>query len=81
MYLLFKDPMGENAAAVINSQGDSKLSGFSSFRFQNSKYAELEKKVTLLEKAVQEKEKTIAALRQTLMIDDSDSHSLNPIQV
>ena len=80
MYLLFKDPKGDNAA-VINSQGDSKLSGFSSFRYQNSKYAELEKKVTLLEKAVKEKEKTISTLKKKLMIDHSDSHSLNPIQV
>ena len=78
MYLLFKDPKGKNAA-VIHSQGDSKLSGFSSFQIQNNKCVELEKKVTLLEYAMQEKEKTICTLRR--MIDTSNSHSLSPTQV
>ena len=72
MYLLFKDPHGKNAA-VVNSQGDSKLSGFSTFQKQTNvvKCVELEKKVTLLELAVQEKDKTITLLRHEIGMSNS----------
>ena len=81
MYLLFKDPKGKNAA-VINSQGDSKLSGFSSYQVQNNKCVELEKKVTLLEQAVQEKDKTIIALKNKMDMSDSTMvNGQNLIQV
>ena len=78
MYLLFKDPNGKNAA-VVNSQGDSKLSGFSTFRKQTDKCVELERKVTILEQAMQEKERTITQLKHG--IDTSNSTTSNPAQV
>ena len=81
MYLLFKDPHGKNAA-VVNSQGDSKLSGFSSFQKQTNKCEELEKKVTLLEQAMQEKDKTITLLRHEIGTSDSTmTSSPNPVKV
>ena len=81
MYLLFKDPHGKNAA-VVNSQGDNKLSGFSSFQKQNNKCEELEKKVTLLEQAMQEKDKTITLLRHEIGTSNSTmTSSPNPVKV
>lgn len=81
MYLLIKDPNGKNAA-VVNSQGDSKLSGFTSFQKQNSKCVELERKVTLLEQAMQEKDKTITRLRHEIDTSNSTTtDSPNHVQV
>ena len=85
MYLLFKDPNGKNAA-VVNSQGDSKLSGFSSFQKQSTKCVDLERKVTLLEQAMQEKDKTITLLRHEINTMSSNSMATvtdnpNPVQV
>ena len=78
MYLLCKDPHGKNAATV-NSQGDRKLSGVSSFQKQTNKCMELEKKVSLLEQAMQEKDKTITLLRHE--IDTSNSTLTDSMKV
>ena len=81
MYLLVKDPNGKNAA-VINSQGDSKLSGFTFQQIQNNKCLELKKKIALLEQAMREKDETITALKNKIDVSNSvHGNGQNPVEV
>lgn len=62
MVLLYKDPLGKDSG-VVNSQTDNTLNRLTSNTIKNNKCEELEKKVTLLEKKVLDKDKIIAELR------------------
>ena len=62
MVLLYKDPHGKDSG-VVNSQTEGTLNRFTSNNIQNNKCEELEKKVSLLEKVVLDKDKIIVELR------------------
>ena len=62
--MLYKDPQGIKSG-VFTSQKDTKGDALSS-QTKDSKSVELEMKVTLLEKTIQENEKTIAELKSKI---------------
>ena len=70
MVLLYKDPRGKNSG-LGTSQTDANAIALSSQMKDNKSMAELELKVTLLEKTVQENEQTIAQLKNRIETFDS----------
>lgn len=74
MILLYKDPHGKDLA-VINSQTEGTLSRFTSNTLRDNKCEELEKKVTLLENVVLDKDKIIAELRNEINASNSSKSS------
>ena len=80
MVLLYKDPHGKNSA-VVNTQTERNLSGFTLQHVNSNKCEELEKKVTTLEKLLLENETTIAELRNKVNTSNSTLCSDDHIQV
>lgn len=80
MILLYKDHHGKDSA-VINSQTEGTLNRFTSHTLRDNKCEELEKKVTLLENVVLDKDKIIAELRNKINTSNSANSSDDQIQV